>query len=245
MVYNWHFCFSDFLGGGKRQSSEQPEQQALEPASWHQESTWCLQETGEDLARESALCGGGNDDQQPRKGFGSCYPPLLSWAGTRIASFHKSIYWASNVKELNADPCNPHTHARTCAILSPGFFNLAVFVVIYIWDSVSSLSGLSHLDLQCLKPLPRKDQIIVIWESGISKWILDKLLRQPKITTTPPARSVTAPPCSRCSSLPRSRLPAYSFSSGRRNPITGRAEVWQSEGPRSSPRPMTAGEMVG
>lgn len=87
IAYNWCLCFSGCLGGGERQRSEQPEQQAVKPASWHQESARCLQETEEDLAGQSALHGGGNE-QQPRKGLGSGRSPLLPqllplfpWAG--------------------------------------------------------------------------------------------------------------------------------------------------------------------
>lgn len=99
MVYNRCFYFSDFPGGGKRQRSEQPEQQAPELASWHQEPTWCLQETGKDLAGESALCGGGNDDQQPRECFSSCYPPLLPWAGTVIESSSTRAFFQQAVRK--------------------------------------------------------------------------------------------------------------------------------------------------
>ena len=69
-VHNWCFCFSGCLGWGERQRSQQPEQQALEPTTGHQESTRCLQKTGEDLAREPALCGGSYAEKQPRKAPG-------------------------------------------------------------------------------------------------------------------------------------------------------------------------------
>lgn len=121
--------FFDCLGGGERQRSEQPEQQALEPASWHQKSAWCLQETGEDLAGESALCGGDDDEQQPRKELSSCYPPLLPqlpplfpWAGTIIensSTSHSRAFIEQAMRENSTHiPYNTHTHKNPIPALT-------------------------------------------------------------------------------------------------------------------------------